>query len=545
MKKKLWYRIAAALLGLAVSFPAYAGSWVQTESGWNYLDDSRTPVTSSWIEDQGKWYYLDVHGNLHTGWLKEGDSWYYLNPDGTMASGLCTIRGTVYQFRSDGRLMESPGTPMEYTAPTAPNVTNEMCSADYWIDKIHGAGQLLMTEQEISELNQRILDTRAASMYDLAALPEQFNGSAMAKAQASFSSPSGLFLDGQPVPEAYYEKIRTNIRTAAVSDTMGLRYGFAVNRTLMKAYPYEEFLSDSLTDMEWDNLASAPVRVNEPLAIYFYTADNQFALVKSAACSGWVPVSDIAVCRDKAQWLDAQKMEQFLVVTGEKVYLEAGTAYPESSEKCLTMGTVLELTSGTDELINNRLPWNSYVVKLPHRNWDGSFSQKKALISASRDVNVGYLPLNSAGILRQAFKCLGNRYGWGGMLNSQDCSGFVRDVYKCFGLEIPRNTTWQAAMPVRVSSLSDMTPSEKDSFLRTLPPGSVLQFPGHEMIYLGQANGRYYTINDVSSLVSPLEGDTGDSVLRVRSVIVNDLSTRRRNGSQWFDQLSKAITIWE
>ncbi|MBP3925849.1 MAG: hypothetical protein J6D13_01505, partial [Clostridium sp.] len=90
-----------------------------------------------------------------------------------------------------------------------------------------------------------------------------------------------------------------------------------------------------------------------------------------------------------------------------------------------------------------------------------------------------------------------------------------------------------------------MTNEEKEAALTALPPGSILQFPGHEMIYLGKAGGRYYTINDVSSLVSPLEGDTGTEVLRVRSVIVNDLSTRRKNGKEWFEQLSKAITVWE
>ena len=546
MKKKYFYRIAAAiLLNIAATFPSYAGSWLQTTDGWKYLNDNGTPISSQWIEDQGKWYYLDVHGMMQTGWLEQDGFWYYLKPDGSMVSGTCEIRGIQYRFSSDGRLMESPGEPMEYSTQAAPNVEPKMCTADYWIDKLHGANQLLLSEEEIEELNQKILNTPACTMYDLAALPAQFNGRKMADAQAAFTSPTGLFLHNQPVPESYYEAIRTNIKNASVSEAMNLRYGFAVNRTLMKAYPYDDFLSDSKTDMEWDNLASAPVRVNEPLAVYFYTADGKYALVKSTICSGWVPAADIAVCRDKAEWLDAQQMEQFLVVTGEKVYLEAGTAYPEASEKCLTMGTTLELASGTDELINNRLPWNSYVVKLPHRNADGSFSQKKALISANRDVTVGYLPFHSAEILRQAFKCLGNRYGWGGMLNSQDCSGFVIDIYKCFGLQIPRNTTWQAAMPVAVTNLTGMTDEEKEAVLTTLPPGSILQFPGHEMIYLGKAGGRYYTINDVSSLVSPLEGDTGTEVLRVRSVIVNDLSTRRKNGKEWFEQLSRAITVWE
>ena len=539
-------KLAVAILCTALmAFPSYAGSWHQTDAGWKYLDANGVPVTGQWIDDNGERYYMDVHGNMQTGWLEYGSYWYYFDTDGSMATGKRVIRGVEYEFNEKGRLIEGPGRDMEYGTALAPNVTWEMCSADYWIGRTDQAKEILLTETEIQDLNRKIKKTSGTNMYDLANLAPTYNGKKMAESNAKFTSPKGLYLDGQPVPESYYEAIRTNIRNANVSEKMELRYGFAVNQTEMKAYPYGDFLSDSATDMEWDNLVSAAVRVNEPLAIYFYTADGKYALVKNAVCSGWVPTEDIAVCKNKAEWEDAQKMEQFLVVTGEKIYLEAGTAYPEVSEKCLPMATVLELVSETDERIMNRLPWNNYVVKMPHRNADGSFSQKKVLIPANRDVSVGYLPMTRANILEQAFKCLGNRYGWGGMLNSQDCSGFIRDVYSCFGLDIPRNTTWQGAMPVHTVSMTNMTNEEKEEVFKELEAGTILQFPGHEMLYLGEVDGRYYTINDVSSLVSPIEGDTGTEVLRVRSVIVNDLSTRRKNGYQWFEQINKGIVIWE
>ena len=33
--------------------------------------------------------------------------------------------------------------------------------------------------------------------------------------------------------------------------------------------------------------------------------------------------------------------------------------------------------------------------------------------------------------------------------------------------------------------------------------GAIIQFNGHEMIYLGESGGKFYTINDVSSLKNP------------------------------------------
>ncbi len=422
----------------------------------------------------------------------------------------------------------------------APNVISEMCVPSYWISKSADADKVIMSESEIKELNRKILDTPETNTNDLAAQSDTYNGRYMADLNADFESPTGLYLNGEPVPESYYQAIRDNIKNAPVSENMKLRYGFAVNRTVMKAYPYEDYLSDDPSDPEWDNLVSSAILVNEPLVIYFTTADGKFSLVKSACCSGWAPTEDIAICADKAEWQAAADPKQFLVITDQKVYLEP-SADADLDEKLLTMGTSLELVTDHSDTVAHRLPWNNYVVKMPARNEDGSFYQKLAAIPANRGISVGYLPYTEANVITQAFRSLGNRYGWGGMMNSQDCSSFVREMYKCFGFELPRNTTWQSAIPAEVTDMSAMTVNQKKDLLDTLPPGAILIFPGHEMLYIGKDNGLYYTVNDVSSLVSPTDPSGG--IIRPRSVILNDLSTLRANGTTWLDNLSHAVVI--
>lgn len=91
------------------------------------------------------------------------------------------------------------------------------------------------------------------------------------------------------------------------------------------------------------------------------------------------------------------------------------------------------------------------------------------------------------------------------MLDSQDCSQLVRDIYRCFGIDIPRNTNWQYQMPVNKCDLTVLSEQEKAAVLDSLPTGTILQFLGHEMIYLGKVDGRYYTINDVSTMVNSLD----------------------------------------
>lgn len=482
-------------------------------------------------------YVKDVRSSITDDDIKQYADYYC--PEGA-------ARTVVYKW-AENMEPEQPAEEIELTAKTdnidstvkAPNVTSELCSADFWIRKNTAPDELILTYSEIERLNKRIMDADGTEMNDLSALSETYNGKSMAAAMAAFESPKNHYLNGEPVEESYYQAIRDNIANADVSEAMDLKYGICVNRTVMKAYPYSDYLSDSQTDPEWDDFVNTAVSVNEPLAVYFTTADGKFALVKSRICSGWVPTEDIAVCADKDEWTNAVNFDNKLVVTGEKVYLE-DSADKEFAQKMLTMGTVLELDTEYADRIASRLPWNNYVVKLPARAEDGSFYQKHAMIPSNRDVNVGYLPYTTENVLKQAFKSLGNRYGWGGMLNSQDCSSYVLEMYKCFGINTPRNTSWQAKMPVEVTSLEGMTDEEKKAVLDTLPSGAILQFPGHEMLYLGEHDGLYYTINDVSSLVHP---DGTGGTIRPRGVVVNDLSTKRANGTTWLGNLSRAIVV--
>ncbi len=427
---------------------------------------------------------------------------------------------------------------MESTAK-APNVTSEMCLASFWHNNEACSDEIIMTSEEIAEFNKKNYAAAETNTNDLSAIKGTYNGVELAEANAGFNSPSGLYINGSPVEEEYYEEIRENIRNAPVTENMEYKYGFAVNRTVMKAYPYEDYLSDDPSDPEWDDLVASGVAVNEPLVIMFTTGDGKFTLAKNACCSGWVPTEDIAVCKNKEEWEKFKNPDDILVVTGEKVYLEP-SADEDLNEKLLTMGTVLPLDPQYADTVTYRLPWNNYVVLMGARDENGNFYQKRALIPANRDVNVGYLDYTSANVVTQAFKSLGNRYGWGGMMNSQDCSSYAREVYRCFGFELARNTTWQSKMPAQVTEMTNMTTEERKAFLDTVAAGAILIMPGHEMLYLGKYEGLYYTINDISSLVP---ADKPGVIVKPRSIVVNDLSTLRGSGKTWLDDLNCAVVI--
>ena len=206
----------------------------------------------------------------------------------------------------------------------------------------------------------------------------------------------------------------------------------------------------------------------------------------------------------------------------------------------LTMGTVLKLEKGAnpDELVDNRSTYNNYVVWLPIRNDDGTYSKKLSLISEHKKVHAGFLPFTKENISKVVFSALGNTYGWGGSLNSDDCSGYMRNVYKCFGIELARNTTWQTAMPVAKVNMQYMPREERIRFLDALPFGTILYFSGHEMMYLGNRNGKYYVISAVGTIMQPENPSVRQ---RIRSVIVNTLDVKRANGNTWFDEITVAL----
>ena len=76
--------------------------------------------------------------------------------------------------------------------------------------------------------------------------------------------------------------------------------------------------------------------------------------------------------------------------------------------------------------------------------------------------------------------------------------------------------------------------------MNQIMPGAVLYFPGHEMLYLGEKGGRYYVIDALGSYARYKTGDNELETIRVRSVVVNDLSLIRYNSNQWLDELTTA-----
>ena len=427
-----------------------------------------------------------------------------------------------------------------------PNVTAEMERPTYWSERQEDASAILAAPEEIARLNQEILAAEGTNLVDLKSLPETFDGIAENEAALQEARDNKEWLlgwtydsSGRELTETDFDALAAACVDPSAAKEMPVRYGIAVVRTGMLIYPTDEPILDDPADLDFDYRFNTGVRVNEPLLIYTTSADGNWYRVRGSCYGGWMKAADMAVCRDRAEWLSAWDFpaERTLVVYGDKLLTEDSNNASETANRLLTMGTTLELGRAETpaSLVINRATWHNHVVYLPVRRDDGSYVKRQALIPARAKVSVGYLPLTKENIASVALEALGDAYGWGGMLLSEDCSGYVRSVYQCFGLELARNASWQALMPVAGRDLSDIANEEKRRLLDTLPLGATLFFKGHEMLYLGAENGRYYVINAASSMRNPWDETARQ---RSRLVAVNTLDARRPNGEKWLSELN-------
>jgi hypothetical protein len=153
-------------------------------------------------------------------------------------------------------------------------------------------------------------------------------------------------------------------------------------------------------------------------------------------------------------------------------------------------------------LVNGQHPYTAHVIELPGRASDGTLRFIPALLPRTEDTSGNYLPLNQANLLRQGFKFLGERYGWGHSYNARDCSGFVSDVYRSFGVQLPRNTRDQAVSPARSRITFKETDDDEHrlAVLRNLEAGDLIYIPGHVMMVIGHENGMPYVIHDTTGI---------------------------------------------
>jgi cell wall-associated NlpC family hydrolase len=259
----------------------------------------------------------------------------------------------------------------------------------------------------------------------------------------------------------------------------------------------------------------------EPAVVAYESVDKQWFLVYTTQGPAWVRKADIAL-GSAEQVFGYLKKAPYRVVTGDKVNTVYTPEAPEVSEVQLDMGVRVPLAAlPEDKPVNGQGPYVSWTVALPVRRDDGTLAFEPALLQKIKDTAPDYLPLTRENIIRQSFKFLGERYGWGHLYNARDCSGFTSDVYHSMGVLVQPNSGAQGASPAfrhQLFTASDTHEARVKAVLAA-QVGDLVVVPGHVLMILGQVDGQPYVIQDVPYAVfhDPSSG-------KVRMTKINEVS---------------------
>ena len=429
-----------------------------------------------------------------------------------------------------------------------PGLIEAHLTPDHWIQALAEPDRVILTPGQIARQNARMA-AEEPSIHDLGALPARLEGEQVRgwiEDLASMPTRDLFDADGNQVDPSVLAGIQDNVALDAVPASQATRFGMAVRRADLRAFPTALRVFHSPGDSDIDRFQESALFPGDPLVITHESADGEWLFVVSQRYAAWIEKQYVAE-GDRGRILARASAEPFLVVTGATASTVYTPENPRVSEVQLEMGVRVPVLEGpvTGEKINGQVPAAHWVVELPVRGEDGALSFEPALLPRSADVADDYLPMTRANIIRQGFKFLGERYGWGHSYNGRDCSGFVSEVYQSMGALMPRNTSAQSVSPALQARLFNADDGQKARIdaVRALDVGDLVFIPGHVMMVIGNIDGEPYVIHDTTGI--SYRSDGGEMArVSLNAVSVTPLLPLRVNETETYvDRMTSIVKI--
>jgi cell wall-associated NlpC family hydrolase len=373
----------------------------------------------------------------------------------------------------------------------------------YWIRLQPGSDAVILERGAIAAQNRRLLQTDASTR-DIATLPDALSAAQVrAWIEALSSRPTRTLYDqaGAEIPAASMDGWMEALDLEAIAPSQPTRFGLIVHRAALRTFPTRTRVFNRTGDTDIDRFQENAFFPGTPVAIVHESRDRDWWFVVGNLYAAWIEKRFVAE-GDKATVLGYADRTPYLVVTGAEVRTTTTPEAPALSDLQLDMGVRVPWLRDFPGArgVNGQAAYVSYVIELPVRDADGRLRIAPALLPRTADVSPHYLPLTRANLLRQSFKFLGERYGWGHDYDARDCSGFVSEVYRSMGVILPRNTRDQSVSP----ALNRIALTEADDAARRariageLQVGDLVYIPGHVMMVIGHDRGMPYVIHDTN-----------------------------------------------
>ena len=427
-------------------------------------------------------------------------------------------------------------------------VEAQQLDAGFWIARNADPDRVIFDAPTIATRNAALFRLDA-SLHDLQALPSTLvRADIVGWIQALSTRPTQVLHDitGNSIADKAIDALVDNLALSAVPESQRTRYGLVVHRADLRTFPTNLAVFSDRSDTFVDRFQETALFPGMPVVIAHESRDGLWWFVVSERYAAWVEKKHIAEGSASQVFAYAHK-KPFRIVTGAYATTTAVPDQPALSRVRIDMGARVPALAEWPpaQPVNGQHAYASYVIELPQRKPDGALEFKPALLQKSEDSQADYLPLTRANILRQAFKFLGERYGWGHGNDARDCSGFVSDVYRSMGIEMPRNTRDQSISPAlthRAFGARD-DHAARLAAARALEVGDLVYIPGHVMMAIGSIDGEPYVIHDTSGL-SYRRGDGSKARVELNEVSVSPLLPLLFNDTQtYIDRMTSIVRI--
>lgn len=333
----------------------------------------------------------------------------------------------------------------------------------------------------------------------------------------SYAVPQGAYLDGNVrVPGDFDAAIqRRNI--AGVSN-LAAKYGILTANAAMRSFPTYQKIANELSATAFDLLQETMLSAGEGVIVLHQSADQAWSFVQAEYYCGWIETAKIGFCT-REEMCAFVKSTNFVVITQPVINI-GGVNF--------RMGSRLPMSAAADQVCTVRIPKSDAQGRL-------YISEMQVGMGA---VSIGYLEQSSEAIVRQARKLVGSKYGWGDTNECMDCTSTLRAVYNCFGIVLPRNSSWMPNTILNVTNLQQMNIEQKRAAISRLKPGSILLISGHAMMYIGVENGVHSMLHNVTQYVP----SWGGAVVKPESCVITPIDIRSAAGVSYLELYKYAIS---
>ena len=297
--------------------------------------------------------------------------------------------------------------------------------------------------------------------------------------------------------QAFGEMLRDRAGLEDGFNTM--RRGIMLNYTYIRAVPsITPFFLDFALAGEgypFDYWQHSTIPIGTP--IFVYHENDNWALIDSHICSGWVPRNHIAFMDDEI--IDRMMDAELLAITKDKKPI---FNWNHQYIGHVDIGTVFSI----------HREWESfYEVYFVHRTYDGVVLSN-LYVKKDKSQRIP-IPLTTYNIARLSSEMMGQVYGWGGLYFNRDCSQSLLDLYIGFGILLPRNGRAQAynfGVFHDMREIADNDVRKAEMIALGVPFLTLVRTPGHIMLYVGHIDGEpmvFHTVWGVRTIVPNDERD--------------------------------------